>query len=320
MYPALHLFGIHISTYALMTFIGVVAFFISFVLLSKKEGIERVSFNRMILVSLAGCGVIYLSALLFNTLFHSIEEKKFVFGGITWLGGVVGAFPFMIFMIHKIVPQAKGRAIAFFSVLIPGIVIGHAFGRLGCFFGGCCYGKVTNSVFGVVFPANSLAAFEYPAPNGKSLPVYPTQLFEAVFEGALFICMLLIPKKLKKYNAQIYMITYAIFRFSVEFLRGDDRGSTGFFLTPSQLLCVFLLIAGVLLILEESGVLFKKINEKRLVWQKEAEEAVREIGKQRKQEKALAFLRELASYREKGTLSEEEYERMKDEILKENGL
>lgn len=320
MYPALHLFGFHIPMYALMTFIGVVAFFATFALLSKKENIERISFNRMILVGVGGGVVIYLSALIFNTLFHSIEEKRFVFGGITWLGGVVGAFPFMIFLIHKIVPQAKGRAVAFFSLLVPGIVLGHAFGRLGCFFGGCCYGKVTTSVFGVVFPANSLAAFEYPAPNGKSLPVYPTQLFEAAFEAVLFAAMLLIPKKYKKYNAQLYMITYAIFRFLVEFLRGDDRGSTGFFLTPSQLLCIFLLVAGVLLILEEKGVIFKKIYEKRLVWQTEAENAVREIGKKQKQEKALAFLQELASYREKGTLSEEEYERMKEEILKENGL
>jgi phosphatidylglycerol:prolipoprotein diacylglycerol transferase len=50
----------------------------------------------------------------------------------------------------------------------PCITVAHGFGRIGCFLAGCCYGKVTDSIFGVTFP-------------GMTHAVYPTQLFEALF-------------------------------------------------------------------------------------------------------------------------------------------
>lgn len=322
MLPSIHILGFHVPMYSLMMVLGVVAFVTYyFVVVEKKEGIERVSSNRMLFVSAVGFAVLGLSAYIFNSIFHSIESGKLVIGGITWLGGVVGAFPFMIFIIHKFVPQAKGDALYYFSLIVPGIVLGHAFGRVGCFFAGCCYGKVTDSVFGISFPAGSAAARLYPGEGGGSLPVLPTQLFEAIFELTLFLVLIIFRKKLKKYSVEIYLIAYGIFRFIMEFFRGDDRGTTGFFLTPSQFMCILLLVAAVMLILYRNKIVFKRLSEKCLVWQQEAAVAVQNVTKnsskkQQREEVSLSTLRELHDLKESGIISEEEYEQKKKDILR----
>lgn len=316
MLRAIHIGGMHVPMYSLMVFLGIVAFFTTyFVTVEKKEGVERVSSNRLLFSSGVGIVVLGLSAFVFNSVFHSIEQGRIVIGGITWLGGVVGAFPAMVLLIHRFVPRAKGNALYFFSLLVPGIVIGHAFGRLGCFFGGCCYGKVTDSIFGISFPEGSTAALQYPAESGGSLPVFPTQLFEAAFEFVLFAVLMIFRKKLKKYNIEIYLIAYGVFRFLLEFLRGDDRGTTGFFLSPSQFMCILLLIAAVLLILYRNNIVFKKLNAKCLVWQQEAVLAVNNPPK-KKADVSLSTLKELHSMMEEGIITEQEYEEKKKDILK----
>ena len=314
MYKAIHIAGMHVPMYSLMVFFGIVAFFITyFVLVERKEGVERVSSNRLLFSSALGIVVLALSAFVFNSIFHSIEQGRIVVGGITWLGGVLGAFPVMVLLIHNFVPQAKGNALYFFSLLIPGIVIGHAFGRLGCFFGGCCYGGPTDSFLGVVFPEGSSAAKTY----GYGVKVYPTQLFEAAFEFLLFTVMIIFRKKLKYYNVEIYLIAYGIFRFLMEFLRGDDRGGTGFFLTPSQLMCIILLITATLLILYRNRIIFKKLNDKCIVWQKEALAAIKNPPAKREDRAAVSLktLKELHELKEQGILTEEEYEQKKKDIL-----
>ncbi len=302
--------------YSLMVFLGIVAFFaIYFILVEKGERLDRFTSNRMIFAGALGIVVLYASAFVLNSLFHTIEKGEIVIGGITWLGGVLGAFPFTIFAIHKLVPRAKGDALAYFSMLIPGLVIGHAFGRLGCFFGGCCFGKVTDSIFGVSFPEGSTAANLYPGgPNGGSLPVYPTQLFESLFEFILGLVLILSYKKLKRYNVEIYLIAYGVFRFLMEFLRGDDRGATRIWFSPSQLMCILLLVAAVLLILYRNGVIFKKLGAKCAVWREEAKKNPTPVRKKRGESPADT-LRKLYELKEDGILSEEEYETKKRDLL-----
>lgn len=316
MLKAIHLFGIHIPMYSVMVFLGIAAFFLTyFLLVEKGEKIDRFNSNRILFAAALGIVVFGISAFILNSVFHSIEQGKLVIGGITWLGGVVGAFPFTIFAIHKLVPRAKGNALNYFSLLIPGLVIGHAFGRLGCFCAGCCFGGVTNSVFGISFPAGSSAAELYPGPDGNSLPVYPTQLFEAAFETLLALVLIVFRKKLKKYNVEIYLIAYGVFRFLIEFLRGDDRGATGMYLSPSQFMCLLLFVAATFLILYRNGVIFKKLHAKCLVWQSEAEEEVRRPSK-KQENSSLATIKELHRMMEAGIISEEEFREKKEEILK----
>jgi phosphatidylglycerol:prolipoprotein diacylglycerol transferase len=100
------------------------------------------------------------------------------------------------------------------DILAITTLIVHSIGRLGCFFGGCCYGKPTNSFTGVIFPKTHGTA------------VHPTQLYEI---SALLIIMgiLLYIKKQQQFKGQLfllYLIFYAIARNILELFRGDKRG------------------------------------------------------------------------------------------------
>ena len=304
MYPILKIGIFRIPMFATMVWLGLIAFTITIILLlEKKEGAERKTVNRILIVCAAGFTALFVFAFLFNSLFHSIAKGKLVLGGITWLGGLLGAFPTLLLGIHFFCPRIKGHALTYFNLLIPGIALAHGFGRIGCFLGGCCYGSVTDSIFGVCFPAGSNAALLYPAPDGNSLPVYPTQLFEAIFEFLLFTVMLIFYKKLHRHFFETYLFGYGTFRFFLEFLRGDNRGSTGFFLSPSQVISILFIVVGVLLILYHKGKFFKKLHAKMERYRQET--ALYGIHVKAD---VLYTLKRLKSLQLDGVLSQEEYE------------
>ena len=132
---------------------------------------------------------------------------------------------------------------ASFSVLIPPLAIAHAFGRIGCFFGGCCFGTPTNLPIAVVFPPASPASIQF----GFPVAVHPVQLYEA----ALLFGIWFITKRLMQTERRIatYFVMYGVGRFALEFLRGDQRGAIcGMeFMSPSQLISIGMTVSGVLL-------------------------------------------------------------------------
>ncbi len=242
-------FGVTFYSYPLMLFVGLVAFFLwGYIVLARVEKEREETLYKTTLVSIPAIGLLALAAFLLNSLFHSIEEGRISFGGITWAGGVLGGFLAFPLLTHLFVKEKRGEEIAHFSHLVPGIVLGHAFGRVGCFLAGCCYGTPTGFL-GVVYPPLSLPAQAYPdmVNTGYSLPLLPTQLFEAGFELLLFVVMVVFYRRLRDHNVSVYLVAYGIFRFVLELFRGDNRGDTGFFLTPSQLLSVVFIIAGIAL-------------------------------------------------------------------------
>ena len=105
-------------------------------------------------------------------------------GGLVFYGGLVaGAVAFLAWCI------LKGRSIVEMADTVAVVVpLAHAFGRLGCFFHGCCWGKVSDSSFAVTFPAYSPVWAAHRASDyaARSLPVLPVQLFEATLLLVLF--------------------------------------------------------------------------------------------------------------------------------------
>lgn len=248
MYPSIKIGSLEIYLYYVMIALGVIiGLILTYFFVYKKEKMDRFTGIRLLACYSFGGALLYLGALLFDSLFHSIEEGKFVFGGITWLGGVVLAFPLTILLIHLLVPRYKGKEFYIFSLILPFIILSHSFGRIGCFLNGCCYGKVTNSFLGVKFPF-------------LQEKVLPTQFFEAIFDIILFFAMVIFYPRIKRYNLEIYFNLYGVFRFVIEYYRGDNRGETGFFLTPGQLLSAVIVLCGVLLLLYRKGIIFKKIQ------------------------------------------------------------
>lgn len=312
MVPVIHIGQLHIYSYSFMVFIGVVLFtIITIILLEKCEKTQQKVTNRILIISIFGFASLVGFAFIANSIFHSIEEGKIVLGGITWLGGVLGSFPLMVFLIHKFCPAVKGEALKYFNLLIPGIVVAHGFGRIGCFLGGCCYGAVTDSIFGLSFPDGSMAANQYPSATGGSLPVFPTQLFETVFDFLLFMVMMILYKKVKKHLLEIYAFSYGTFRFLLEFIRGDDRGATGMTLSPSQIMSLILIIGGILVLLYNKRVILKELHSKMDECIQKRESTFEEdINDQ-----IIKLIKELKELEEQNIITKDEFETKKKELL-----
>ena len=145
------------------------------------------------------------------------------------------------------------------------------------------------------------------------IPRLTVPLFEIVFFAVL---ILLCRKEKKKYTTSLWCIGYALFRFALEFLRGDDRGATGFLLSPSQFMSILLFVFGILLLLYRLGIGFSGLRAKMAVWQSEADALpISVLAPARGQQSDTDLLRELYELKESGIITEEEYEEKKKEIL-----
>lgn len=226
--------------YGLMIGIGVLLCIYMGMTRAKKYGLQD---EAVLDIALSGLAAGFLGAKL---LFVIVEWQTFltdpmsvlgsegfvVYGGI--MGGVAGA---MIYCrIKKLV------FLEYFDLCVASVALAQGFGRIGCFLAGCCYGRETDSAFGVIFPAGSIA------PAGVRL--LPTQLISSA-GNFLIMAVLLWHYKRKKHTGDtgfLYMLLYGIGRFLLEFLRNDARGGVGV-LSTSQFISVFIVAAAVFLLL-----------------------------------------------------------------------
>ncbi len=150
--------------------------------------------------------LIYQREMFFNDplIFFSFQGG---FYGLVWYGGFFGGL--IACIIYTFKKKQSFWEIA--DILAPFAALGYAIVRIGCFLNGCCYGKVTDSIFGVVFPYIDL------------LPRHPTQLYSSTANILIFFFLLwFLPRK--KFGGQvllIYLMSYSIYRFIVEFFRAD---------------------------------------------------------------------------------------------------
>lgn len=172
-----------------------------------------------------------------------VEVFRIDKGGLVFYGGFICAFTTMC-VYAKLKKLSPLRILDLTS---PAIALGHAFGRIGCFMQGCCFGKLAAKGFpgSVVYPMGSAPANRYPDfLNGmNSLPLYPVQIYECVLN--LLLCAGLtwfIGKNNKPGRvASLYITAYAMIRFTLEFFRGDHRDSF-LGMTPSQNVALFLML------------------------------------------------------------------------------
>ncbi len=150
-------------------------------------------------------------------------------GGLAYYGGLIAATAYGVHFLRKErFPAGKGLDLA--GMVIP---IGLFFGRIGCFLGGCCFGKPWEGALAVSFPPGSPASTAQwrehllASPNLPSLHVHPTQLYEAA--GCLLIAAVamgvIAPRK--RFDGQVmlfFLAAYAFLRFAIEYVRADDRG------------------------------------------------------------------------------------------------
>ena len=140
--------------------------------------------------------------------------------------------------------RRRESPLALADLLCTVIPLGHAFGRVGCFFYGCCYGRDSDAWCAVTFPAGSPSWFEH---GRRAVAVLPTQLFEAAALLAPFAALLFLYRRFRRYTAGVYLVGYAVIRFFMEFLRGDPRADVGPF-SISQTISIGLAVFGAALL------------------------------------------------------------------------
>lgn len=185
------------------------------------------------IIGFLGANVLYLVNAKQN-----ISLNNLINSGITFYGGLVSGI--IVFSIYNLI--RKINLLYMLNISIPSVIITHAFGRIGCFFSGCCFGKPTNSFIGVVFPNNSIPYNFY----GEYIRIVPTQLLESFYLFFLFFIILKYVKLI--YRLASYFIFYGLFRFILEYFRGDNRGILFInILSPSQTISLILIIFGIML-------------------------------------------------------------------------
>ncbi len=234
MCPAVAIGNVHISCFNICIAIGIITGLLYFEHNSKQAMVSAVLHNDIIACFGADIPFIILGALIHNKLFLSDSISEFISiipknTGIAFLGGLLGGIIGFLFL-HRLLIGKRASIIYIANIVAPSIPLGHAIGRIGCFFGGCCYGKPCK--IGVIFCENTPAFNSY-----GGIKLFPIQLLEAF----LLILIFLIIKNRK--NAFVhYIITYSVVRFVLEYFRGDSRGNYVMMLSPAQIICICLWI------------------------------------------------------------------------------
>ncbi|MEW6457349.1 MAG: prolipoprotein diacylglyceryl transferase [Acidobacteriota bacterium] len=186
--------------------------------LSSKKMVDFVFY--VLIISLVGAKLfLFLSEFQFY-ITNPKEILNLLRAGGHFYGGLIFGILFSVWHLRKNnLPVLKTG-----DIVVPSLALGHAFGRLGCLSAGCCYGRPSNLFLSIIF-SDPLASQNTGVPLG--IPLYPTQLIEAIFNFLNFGFLFFLLKK-RKYDGQVfffYIINYSVARFVLEYFRGDpDRG------------------------------------------------------------------------------------------------
>lgn len=237
MYPIVEIFGMRFPTYMLCAGLGAIVSVSKLSSMLQRRLILRKYISK-ILLSLIG---LFVGAKIFGVigslLYHYKLYARWLVvesikqSGIVYLGGLLG----FIFSLKVICLRQKADFSEIKDDVAVVIPLFHTFGRIGCFFSGCCYGKNVDSVF-------------FTSLGMERLPI---QLYEAMFEFILFLLLNLEysrknkTKIVNKDLMRIYLLIYSIWRFIVEFWRDDSVRGFFLFLSLSQVLSIIIILATI---------------------------------------------------------------------------
>jgi phosphatidylglycerol:prolipoprotein diacylglycerol transferase len=261
MYPTLFKFGsFEITTFGLMMFL---AFIIGGWVLTRqfrRYGLSDDAASSIVMAAalggIAGAKIYY--AILFHD-WHLLFDRA----GLVWYGGLMGG-------LIGCTGYILAKRLDFLTVAdasSPGLAIGYALGRIGCFLVGDDYGRPTNSWAGIAFPkgappttADSLRQFgvhvDASIPGDQILRVHPTQLYESAAAFVMFAILMAASRKAhpKGRVFGLFLVLMGIERFLVEIVRAKDDRFLGPF-TVAQLISVIIFVVGVILVMRRDRVI-----------------------------------------------------------------
>ena len=243
MFPTIQLGAARLGTFNLLVGAGLVCFVCLSIWQLRRLGIRGKQEN-LILQSIPFA----LIACVFAACLSDIAFRWRAFCanhaavGMTFYGGLAGCIGF--WLVYARLFGLDGRFLL--NLFLPSIAIAQAFGRIGCFLGGCCFGKPVSASLGFVYPDGAPASLAY-----GSCHVFPVQLVEALW---LFcIGIVLLSRVRFSRRATWYLLLMGGGRMVLEFFRGDVRGTVfpGCPLSPAQVMSVVALLGAFFLLKHE---------------------------------------------------------------------
>ncbi len=233
MHPIITKIGpLYVYSYGLMVAIGFAVATLLAYRHADEFGINKERIIDLGIVMLAGgiigARIVYIALNYQYYIRNPLEIINLTKGGLVWYGAFISGMIAAAWFVRK-------NKISFWNaadLFAPYIALAQAFGRIGCFLNGCCYGSVapSNFMLTVIFPEEAVLR-------------YPTQVFSAIALLLIFAILRIWQKK-RHFVGEIflgYCLLYSMKRFGVEFFRGDYPKIL-FGLTISQLISATLFI------------------------------------------------------------------------------
>ena len=238
MKPYFNIFGKQIPYYGLLFAFGLILGGLTAMMRASKRTVKKS--DVLCAAVFAGIfGILGAKLLSIITSIDYILEYKIPFldvmkNGFVFYGGLIGGF-LGLWLYCKIYKLPLKNFADIFAVSVP---LGHAFGRIGCFLSGCCFGIPHDGFLSVVYT-------ESVNPNTPiGVPILAIQLIEAIILLLLYFVLLLLYYKEKTIGicAIVYVAGYAIIRFILEFFRGDEERGAILGISTSQIISICLII------------------------------------------------------------------------------
>jgi phosphatidylglycerol:prolipoprotein diacylglycerol transferase len=192
----------------------------------------------LILSAIVGARILYVLLRLEYFLDHPLEILQFWKGGLVFSGGAVLAIA-----VGWLYLRRQGQSFAAWAdAFAPGIAAGQAWGRIGCFMAGCCYGKVCYLPWAVSFESPGTLAPTH-------VPLHPTQIYHSVAGVITFVLLMTLGKRLQRKGQTfaLFLVLYGLFRISIEFYRAS-HSEVLLGMSVTQWLSAGLLLAGAVIL------------------------------------------------------------------------
>lgn len=222
-----------LPSYAVLAFLGI---FITLIFLYFHKDQYHVPFNDFLFLfcsciigGFIGSKLLYVFSQLpiLGTDFSFVElPRLFLHSGYVFYGGLFGVLTTLYIVV---VYRGHNTVDEMYQMIAPSLPLFHGFGRIGCMMAGCCYGITLE---------NPVVLF-----NMVQINLFPTQLIESVYEFSLFVLIYWIGKHYPKVDLlRLYLVSYAVFRFCIEFVRADNDRGMWLMLSTSQWISIVILV------------------------------------------------------------------------------
>lgn len=215
------IFGVPISAYGTTLAISCIVGMLYVTKRAEHEGIDQEAI-------LDACFWILVSAIVGGRMLYIIVEwdtyakdpreiYRLWNGGLVFYGGALGATIFTLIYMRV----RKLEVLKMADLLFSAVPLGIGIARFGCFFAGCCHGKLTTLPWGIPYFLGNTQSGLF-----ADIRVHPSPLYESLFCFSLFIFLRFMHRR-KRFDGQtsiLFMMLYPVGRFALEFFRGDHRG------------------------------------------------------------------------------------------------